>query len=108
MNVSSDKKVALVTGGNRGIGLAIAESLKSNGFEVVVTHRSGQAPDGFNAVKMDVTDSASVDAGFSECEEKFGIPEIIVCNAGVTKDGLVMRMSDDDFNSVIEIGRAHV
>ena len=99
--MSADKKVALVTGGNRGIGLAIAESLKSNGFEVVVTYRSGNAPTGFGAVKMDVTDSASVDAGFAECEEKYGIPEVIVCNAGVTKDGLVMRMSDEDFNDVI-------
>lgn len=94
-------KVALVTGGNRGIGLAIAQSLKSHGFRVVVTYRSGEAPAGFDAVKMDVTDSTSVDAGFAECESKFGIPEVVVCNAGVTKDGLVMRMSDDDFNEVI-------
>ena len=80
---------------------AIAHA-KSNGFNVVVTYRSGNAPTGFNAVKMDVTDSASVDSGFAECEEKFGIPEIIVCNAGITKDGLVMRMSDEDFNTVID------
>ena len=92
--MSADKKVALVTGGNRGIGLAIAESLKSNGFEVVVTYRSGSAPTGFGSVKMDVTDSASVDAGFAECENNFGVPEVIICNAGITKDGLVMRMSD--------------
>ena len=94
--------IALITGGNRGIGLAIAQALKADGFEVVVTYRSGDAPQGFNAVKMDVTDSASVDAGFAECEEKFGTPEVIVCNAGITKDGLVMRMSDDDFNQVID------
>ena len=100
--MSAEKKVALVTGGNRGIGLAIANSLKSHGFNVVVTYRSGEAPVGFKAVKMDVTDSESVDAGFSECENKYGIPEIIVCNAGVTKDGLVMRMSDADFNDVID------
>ena len=100
--MSAENKVALVTGGNRGIGLAIANSLKSHGFNVVVTYRSGEAPVGFNAVKMDVTDSESVDAGFSECENKYGIPEIIVCNAGVTKDGLVMRMSDADFNDVID------
>ena len=99
--MSAENKVALVTGGNRGIGLAIANSLKSKGFNVVVTYRSGQAPAGFNAVKMDVTDSASVDAGFSECETKYGIPEVIACNAGVTKDGLVMRMSDVDFDDVI-------
>ena len=100
--MSAEKKVALVTGGNRGIGLAIANSLKSNGFNVVVTYRSGEAPVGFSAVKMDVTDSESVDAGFSECENKYGIPEVIVCNAGVTKDSLVMRMSDADFNDVID------
>lgn len=99
--MSEEKKVALITGGNRGIGLAIAESLQNNGFDVVVTYRSGNAPAGYNAVQMDVTDSASVDAGFAECEEKFGIPEVIVCNAGITKDGLVMRMSDEDFNDVI-------
>ena len=68
--MSAEKKVALVTGGNRGIGLAIANSLKSAGFDVVITYRSGLAPADFNAVKMDVTDSASVDAGFTECETK--------------------------------------
>ncbi len=99
--MSAEKKVALITGGNRGIGLAIAQSLKDNGFEVVVTYRSGQPPAGFNSVRMDVTDSHSVDAGFTECESKFGVPEVIVCNAGITKDGLVMRMSDDDFNEVV-------
>ncbi len=99
--MSAEKKVALITGGNRGIGLAIAQSLKDNGFEVVVTYRSGQPPAGFNSVRMDVTDSQSVDAGFTECESKFGVPEVIVCNAGITKDGLVMRMSDDDFNEVV-------
>lgn len=98
---SNSAKVALVTGGNRGIGLAIAESLKSHGFNVVITYRSGNAPSGFQAVQMDVTDTASVDAGFSECEAKFGIPEVVVCNAGITKDGLVLRMSDEDFEDVI-------
>lgn len=102
----SDKKIALVTGGNRGIGLAIAESLKDKGNEVIVTYRSGTAPSGFHSVKMDVTDSASVDSAFAECEERIGIPEIIVCNAGITKDGLVMRMSDEDFNSVIDANLA--
>lgn len=94
-------KLALVTGGNRGIGLAVAKRLTENGFNVVISYRSGSAPKGFNAVKMDVTDSNSVDEAFKECEEKFGIPEVIVCNAGITKDGLVMRMSDEDFNDVI-------
>ena len=98
--------MALVTGGNRGIGLAIAKSLQQHGFEVVITYRSGNAPSGINAVQMDVTDSASVDAGFAECEEKFGIPEVIICNAGITKDGLVLRMSDADFDEVIDANLA--
>ena len=94
--------IALVTGGNRGIGLAIAHSLKAAGHEVVVTYRSGSAPDGFKSVKMDVTSTDSVDAGFTSIEEQWGIPEVIVANAGITKDGLVMRMSDEDFESVID------
>lgn len=94
--------IALVTGGNRGIGLAIAKSLKSSGFHVVITHRSGSAPAGFDAVVMDVTSTSSVDQGFTEVEEKFGPVEIVVANAGITKDTLVMRMSDEDFQSVID------
>jgi 3-oxoacyl-[acyl-carrier protein] reductase len=95
------KAIALVTGGNRGIGLAIAQSLQADGHHVVVTYRSGNAPAGFNAVQMDVTSSESVDAAFAEIESQWGLPEIIVANAGITKDGLVMRMSDEDFESVI-------
>lgn len=94
--------IALVTGGNRGIGLAIAHALRAAGHEVVVTFRSGNPPEGFKSVMMDVTDSESVDSAFSQIEEKWGIPEIIVANAGITKDGLVLRMSDEDFESVID------
>jgi 3-oxoacyl-[acyl-carrier protein] reductase len=94
--------IALVTGGNRGIGLAIAHSLKTAGHDVVVTYRSGNPPEGFKSVHMDVTDTESVDAGFVSIEEQWGLPEIIVANAGITKDGLVMRMSDEDFESVID------
>lgn len=94
--------IALVTGGNRGIGLAIAHSLQEAGHDVVITFRSGDAPSGFKSVQMDVTSSESVDAGFDEIESKWGIPEIIVANAGITKDALVMRMSDEDFESVID------
>ena len=93
--------IALVTGGNRGIGLAIAHSLKNAGHEVVVTDRSGNPTAGFKSVQMDVTSTESVDAGFASIEEQWGLPEIIVANAGITKDGLVMRMSDEDFESVI-------
>jgi NAD(P)-dependent dehydrogenase (short-subunit alcohol dehydrogenase family) len=94
--------IALVTGGNRGIGLAIAHSLKAAGHDVVVTYRSGVAPDGFKSVQMDVTSTESVDAGFASIEEQWGVPEVIVANAGITRDGLVMRMSDEDFESVID------
>jgi 3-oxoacyl-[acyl-carrier protein] reductase len=94
--------IALVTGGNRGIGLAIARSLEQAGHVVVVTYRTGQAPAGFKSVQMDVTDTESVDAGFAAIEAQWGIPEIVVANAGITKDGLVMRMSDEDFESVID------
>jgi 3-oxoacyl-[acyl-carrier protein] reductase len=94
--------VALVTGGNRGIGLAVAQSLADAGHDVVITYRSGVPPVGFKSVIMDVTSTESVDAAFNEIETNWGIPEIIVANAGITKDGLVMRMSDDDFQSVID------
>jgi len=100
--MSEPTSVALVTGGNRGIGLAIARALQSSGHRVVITFRTGTPPQGFDAVKMDVTSSDSVDAAFSQIESEIGIPEVIVCNAGVTKDGLVMRMSDEDFESVID------
>lgn len=98
----SDRAIALVTGGNRGIGLACAQSLSAAGYQVVVTYRSGSAPQGFEGVLMDVTSTESVNRAFAECEEKFGIPEIIVCNAGVTRDGLSLRMSEGDFTDVID------
>ena len=94
--------IALVTGGNRGIGSAIAKSLTSAGFTVVVTYRSGPAPTEYQSVQMDVTSTESVDAGFALIEEKWGAPEIVVCNAGITKDTLSMRMSDEDFEDVID------
>ena len=94
--------IALVTGGNRGIGSAIAKSLKAAGYTVVVTYRSGSAPTEFDSVQMDVTSTESVDAGFALIEEKWGLPEIVVCNAGITKDTLSMRMSDEEFADVID------
>ncbi|KGA15184.1 3-oxoacyl-(acyl-carrier-protein) reductase [freshwater metagenome] len=96
-----NSSLALVTGGNRGIGLAVAQSLSEAGHRVVITYRSGDAPSEFLAVKMDVTSSESVEAAFNEIEEKWGTPEIIVANAGITKDGLVLRMSDKDFEDVV-------
>ena len=98
----SDSKVALITGGNRGIGLAIAEKFKKDGFQVVVTHRSGSAPAGIEGVTMDVTDTESVNAAVASVEAKYGKIDVLVANAGITKDGLVMRMSDADFDSVID------
>lgn len=95
-------RIALVTGGNRGIGLAIAQALQACGSDVVVTYRSGDAPAGFKAVAMDVTSESSVDAAFTSVEEQWGTPEIIVANAGITKDSLVLRMSEEDFTSVID------
>ncbi len=102
MSSTTSTPVALVTGGNRGIGLAIAESLKADGFTTVVTYRSGSAPAGFEGVIMDVSDSQSVADAFKEIEDRFGAIEVLVANAGITRDGLAMRMSDEDFQAVVE------
>ena len=99
--MSESPSIALVTGGNRGIGLAIAQRLKEAGHRVVITYRSGIPPEGFDAVVMDVTSSQSVETAFATIESEIGQPEIIVANAGITKDTLVMRMSDEDFENVI-------
>ena len=92
----------LVTGGNRGIGRAIAEAFAANGDKVAITYRSGEPPAGFLAVRCDVTDAQAVDAAFAEIEEKQGPVEVLVANAGITKDTLILRMSDDDWSSVID------
>ena len=92
----------LVTGGNRGIGKAIAEAFAANGDKVAVTYRSGEPPSGVLAVRCDVTDAADVDRAFAEVEEAHGPVEVLVANAGITKDTLVLRMSDDDWSDVIE------
>jgi 3-oxoacyl-[acyl-carrier protein] reductase len=98
----ANSKVAVVTGGNRGIGLAIATKFQNEGYQVVVSYRSGSAPDGFDGVVMDVTDSESVNSAVASIEAKYGQIDVLVANAGITKDGLVMRMSDEDFESVVE------
>ena len=96
-------KAVLVTGGNRGIGLAIATNLVEAGHDVVITHRSGTPPEGLRGVICDVTDTDSVDRAFTEAEELLGRPvEVLVANAGITKDTLLMRMSDEDFDAVID------
>jgi 3-oxoacyl-[acyl-carrier protein] reductase len=94
-------RVVLVTGGNRGIGLAIAQKFKAAGDTVVVTSRSGEAVAGLNVIKCDVSDSASVEKAFDELEKKFGPAEVVIANAGITRDGLVIRMSDSDIEDVI-------
>lgn len=97
----------LVTGGNRGIGLAIAQAFQAAGDNVVITHRSGEPPEGLTGVRCEVTDSASVDQAFTEAEEIFGGPvEVLVANAGITRDTLLMRMSDEEFDSVIDTNLA--
>jgi len=92
----------LVTGGNRGIGRAIAEAFVANGDRVAVTTRSGGAPEGTLDVRCDITDPAAVDAAFAEIEAAHGPVEVLVANAGITADTLVLRMSEDDWSSVID------
>lgn len=96
----------LVTGGNRGIGLAIARAMAADGDAVTVTYRSGEPPEGLAGVRCDVTDTASVDAAFAEVEEKQGPVEVLVANAGVTKDQLLMRMSDEEWDTVVQTNLA--
>lgn len=97
----------LVTGGNRGIGRAIAESFVASGDKVAVTYRSGELPEALRVenclgVVCDVTDSAAVDAAFTEAEAAHGPVEIVVANAGITRDALLLRMSEEDFTTVLD------
>jgi len=92
----------LVTGGNRGIGLAIARALADAGHRVTVTHRSGEPPEGLAGVVCDVTDPASIDTAFTEVEKTQGPIEVLVSNAGITDDTLLLRMSDDTFTRVLD------
>ena len=120
---TGEPRSVLVTGGNRGIGLAIARAFAAQGDRVAVTHRSPvvDLPDGLLAVPCDVTDAAAVDAGFAKAEAEHGPVQVLVSNAGITDDGLLMRMSEESFTRVVdanltaayrvakrEIGRAHV
>jgi 3-oxoacyl-[acyl-carrier protein] reductase len=96
----------LVTGGNRGIGLAIARALAADGDAVAVTYRSGEPPEGLLGVRCDVTDTASVNAAFTEVEKAQGPVEVLVANAGITRDQLILRMSDDDWDAVVDTNLA--
>jgi len=100
-------RVVLVTGGNRGIGLAIAQAFVAEGDRVAITARSGELPAELAGtdvlvVAADVTDTASVDAAFDTVEAQLGPVEVLVANAGITRDGLLMRMSDDDIDAVLQ------
>lgn len=95
-------RTVLVTGGNRGIGYAIAEEFLAQGHRVAVTARSGEGPEGSLTVRADVTDSESVDRAFGEIEAALGPVEVVVANAGITRDTLLMRMSDEDFEQVLD------
>jgi 3-oxoacyl-[acyl-carrier protein] reductase len=92
----------LVTGGNRGIGLAIAKAFAANGDKVAITYRSGEVPEGLFGVKCDVTSAEDVDRAFGEVEAQQGPVEVLVANAGITRDTLLLRMSDEDFGAVLE------
>jgi 3-oxoacyl-[acyl-carrier protein] reductase len=92
----------LVTGGNRGIGLAIARSFAEAGDKVAVTYRSGEPPEGLLGVKCDITDSEQVEQAFKEIEAAHGPVEVLVANAGITRDTLLLRMSEEDFTSVLD------
>ena len=96
----------LVTGGNRGIGLAIARAFAEIGDAVTITHRAGEPPNGLAGVRCDVTDPVSVDAAFAQVEADQGPVEVLVANAGITRDTLLLRMSDDDFTSVVDTNLA--
>jgi 3-oxoacyl-(acyl-carrier-protein) reductase len=95
-------RTVLVTGGNRGIGLAIAQAFAKQGDRVVITHRGSAVPEGLFGVQCDITDSESVDAAFSFVEAEIGPIEVLVANAGITDDTLLLRMSEDQFERVVD------
>jgi 3-oxoacyl-[acyl-carrier protein] reductase len=94
-------RVVLVTGGSKGIGRGIAARLQQAGHRVAATYRSGDVPDGVLGVECDVTDPGQVESAFSEVEQALGPVEAVIANAGITRDGLVLRMSDEDWEAVL-------
>lgn len=98
----STSRTVLVTGGNRGIGYAIAERMLAQGHRVAVTSRSGEGPEGSLTVRAEMTDAASIDAAFTEIEQQLGPVEVVVANAGITRDTLLLRMSEEEFSEVID------
>ncbi|MDH6678847.1 beta-ketoacyl ACP reductase [Rhodococcus sp. LBL1] len=99
---STPSRSVLVTGGNRGIGLAVAQRLLDDGHKVAVTHRGSGVPEGLFGVKCDVTDADSIDRAFKEVEDHQGPVEVLVANAGITDDTLLMRMDEEQFSRVID------
>ena len=95
-------RTVLVTGGNRGIGLAIAQAFAKQGDRVAVTHRGSGAPEGLFGVECDITDAAAVDAAFTTVEQELGPVEVLVANAGITDDTLLLRMSEEQFTRVLD------
>ena len=95
-------RTVLVTGGNRGIGLAIAQAFAKQGDRVAVTHRGSAVPDGLYGVTCDITDGDAVDAAFTTIEAELGPVEVLVANAGITDDTLLMRMSEEQFTRVLD------
>ncbi|GIF50263.1 3-oxoacyl-[acyl-carrier protein] reductase [Asanoa ferruginea] len=99
-------RTVLVTGGNRGIGKAIALAFAAQGDKVAVTHRGTGAPEGVLGVKCDITDSNSVDEAFAQVEQELGPVEVLVANAGITADTLLLRMTEEQFTSVVDTNLA--
>lgn len=95
-------RTVLVTGGNRGIGYAIAQRMLAEGHRVAVTARSGAGPEGALTVRAEMSDAASIDAAFTEIEAQLGPVEVVVANAGITRDTLLLRMSEEEFSEVID------
>jgi len=100
---SSSARSVLITGANRGIGRAIAERFVAAGDKVATIYRSGDLPDGVLGVKGDMRDTASIDAAFAEIEAANGPVEVLVANAGITRDQLLMRMTDEEFDDVLDV-----
>lgn len=100
--MTSTPRTVLITGGSKGIGLATARAFAALGDNVAVTYNSSPPPGEFFAVKCDVTNAADVDAAFAAVEEKFGPVGVLVSNAGITRDGLLLRMSESDFADVVD------
>lgn len=103
MAETTGPRSVLVTGANRGIGRAIAERFVAAGDRVATIYRSGDLPDGVLGVHGDMTDTAAVDAAFTEVEQAHGPVEVLVANAGVTRDQLLMRMTDEEFEQVLDV-----